>query len=101
MTEKEIKELVQLIKDNELYCTIELEADDTELSEDGMSYSSVVVHVCDDRHRSRDIIKLQIILDEDSETYFLDNTSYEYGEETIRKANAVNKYCKGLIKKHM
>lgn len=99
MTEKEIKELVQLIKDNELYCTLELEADETELSEDGMSYSSVAVHVCDDRHRG--IIKLQIMSDEDSETYFLDNESYQYGPEVTRQANPINKYCKGLIKKYM
>lgn len=101
MTEKEIKELIQLIKDNELYCRVDLETNETELSEDGMSYSYVRVRVYRDEQHIHDIFQLQLIADSEGETYFLENESYQHGEDVMRQANSAIKYCKHLIQKYM
>lgn len=101
MTEKEIKELIQLIKDNELYCRVDLETNETELSQDGLSYCEVMVHVYKDDEYKQDILTFQIILDDSNETYYLDDTSSQYGEEIVRKIFAVNDYCKYLMKMYM
>lgn len=101
MTEKELKELIQLIKDNELYCRVNLETNETELSEDGMSYSEIRVRVYRDKQHIHDIFQLQLIADSDGETYFLENESCQHGEDVMRQANSAIKYCKGLIKKYI
>ena len=101
MTEQELKELIGIIKDKGLYCNVELEADETELSEDGLSFSSVVVYVYADEQKAKEVIKLQIILDRTDETFFLDNMSYQYTDGTTQKANNVVTYCKHLIKRYM
>lgn len=101
MTENELKELIQLIKDNELYCRIDLETNETELSEDGMSYSYARVRVYRDEQHIHDIFQLQLIADPEGETYFLENESCQHGEDVMRQANSAIKYCKHLIKKYM
>ena len=73
MTEQELKELIGIIKDNGLCCNVELETDETELSEDGLSFLSMVVHVYADEQEIKEVLKLQIILDRANETFFLDN----------------------------
>lgn len=101
MTENELRELIQLIKDNELYCRVDLETNETELSEDVLSYSSLAVFVYKDEHCITEVLKFQMILDSDSETYYFENMSYKCDGETTRKANNVVSYCKYLIKKYM
>lgn len=101
MTEKEIKELIQLIKENGLFCKVDLETNETELSEDGLSYSYTRVRVYRDKQHIHDIFQLQLIADSDGETYFLENESCQHGEDVMRQANSAIKYCKGLIKKYI
>lgn len=101
MTNKDIRRLIKLIKDSELYCKVWLEADETGLSEDDICYSEIRVRAYRDEHHIHDIFQLQIISDSDGETYFLENESCQHGEDVVRQANGAIKYCKHLIKKYM
>lgn len=101
MTDKDIKRLIKLIKDSELYCRVNLETNETELSEDGMSYSAIRVRVYRDEKHIHDVFQLQLISDSNGETYYLDNESCQHGKDVVRQANDAIKYCKYLMKKNM
>lgn len=101
MTEKELKELIQLIKDNELYCRVNLKTNETELSEDGMSYFEIRVRVYRDEKYIHDVFQLQLISDSNGETYFLEDKSCQHGEDVMRQTKMAVKYCKYLMAKYM
>lgn len=101
MTEQDIKKLIKLIKSNGLYCNVQLEMNETGLLEGKLSYSEVRVRIYKDKKYKQEILTLQLLLNTDDETYFLDNESYQYGEKVIRQAYSVVEYCKYLIKKYM
>ncbi len=101
MTEKELKELIQLIKDNELYCRVDLETNETELSEDGLSYSEIRVRVYRDEQYIHGVFQLQLISGSGGDTYFLEDESCQHGEDVMRQTKRAVKYCKYLMAKYM
>lgn len=101
MTEKEIKELIQLIKENGLFCKVDLETNETELSEDGLSYSYTRVRVYRDKQHIHDVFQLQLISNSNGETYFLEDESCQHGEDVMRQTKMAVKYCKYLMTKYM
>lgn len=101
MTEKEVRELLQLIKSQHLFCNIELETDETYLLETATRYSSCVVHVYTDEDKERDVIIMQIDIDPKSQTYYLDDRSGGFNKDIQKHALFVSDYCKNLITRYI
>lgn len=101
MTEQQIKSCISLIKENGLYCEIELTTDEKHLLGGEVMYSCWVLHVYVDENKDDLIITLQIDVDPTDETYYLSDTSGACDKEIKEKAFPVVKYCKHLIRKYM
>lgn len=101
MTEQEIKELLQLVKNHNLYCNLELETDDTYLLEDTVRYSMCVAHIYADKEKDKTVIIMQLDIDPRSQTYYLDDSSGSFSEDIQKHALSVCRYCKDLIARYI
>lgn len=101
MTEQEIKELLQLVKNQNLYCNLELETDDTYLFEGTLRYSLCVANIYADKEKDRVIITMQLDIDPKSQTYYLDDISRRFSKDIQKHALVVSDYCKDLIARYM
>lgn len=101
MTESEVRELLKLIKNHNLYCNLELETDDTYLSEDTLRYSFCSAHIYTDKDKDIVIITMRLDINPENQTYYLDDTSGRFSEETQKLALPVCRYCKDLIARYV
>lgn len=101
MTKHEVKSLIELVKENNLYCEVELETDERYLLGDIVIYSLLVVHVYANEEKDKSVITFQLDLDPQSETYYLDDISGSYDEETQGRTFAISQYCRQLINQYM
>lgn len=101
MTEQEIRKLLNLIKNQNLFCDIDLETGETYLLGDIVIYSVLVAHVYADEEKDDAIITLQIDLDPTDGTHYLSDTSGACDKEIKEKAFPIVQYCKHLIRKYM
>lgn len=101
MTKHEVNSIIELVKENDLYCNVELETDERYLLGDIVIYSLLVVHVYADEKKNTALITLQIDLDPKSETYYLDDISGSYDEDIRDRIFPISQYCKHLINRYM
>lgn len=101
MTKHEVNSIIELVKENDLYCNVELETDERYLLGDIVIYSLLVAHVYADEKKNTALITLQIDLDPKSETYYFDDISGSYDEDIQKHALSVCRYCKDLIARYM
>lgn len=101
MTEQEIRKLLNLIKNQNLFCDIDLETGETYLLGDIVIYSVLVAHVYADDKKNTALITLQIDLDPKSETYYLDDISGSYDEDIKDRLFPISQYCRQLINQYM
>ena len=101
MTEQEINSIIELVKENDLYCNVELETDERYLLGDIVIYSLLVAHVYSDERKNTALITLQIDLDPKSETYYLDDISGSYDEDIRDRIFPISQYCRQLINQYM
>lgn len=101
MTAQEIKELLQLVKNQNLYCNVELETADTYLFDDTVGYSLCVAHIYADKEKDKTIITMQLDINPKSQTYYLDDISQRFSKDIQKHALVVSDYCKNLITKYM
>ncbi len=101
MTEQEIRKLLNLIKNQNLFCDIDLETGETYLLGDIVIYSVLVAHVYADEKKKTALITFQIDLDPKSETYYLDDISGSYDEDIKDRLFPISQYCRQLINQYM
>lgn len=101
MTEQEIRKLLNLIKNQSLFCDIDLETSETYLLGDIVIYSVLVAHVYADEKKDDSVITLQIDLDPKSETYYLDDISGSCDEDIRNRIFPISQYCRQLINQYM
>lgn len=101
MTKHEVNSIIELVKENDLYCNVELETDERYLLGDIVIYSLLVVHVYADDKKNTALITLQIDLDPKSETYYLDDISGSYDEDIRDRIFPISQYCRQLINQYM
>lgn len=101
MTEQEVRELLQLIKNQNLFCDIELETDDTYLFEDTVRYLSCVVHVYAEKEKDRVVINMQLDMNPEDETYYLNDMSGRFGTDIQKHTLPVSDYCKNVIARYI
>ena len=101
MTKHEIHSLIELVKENDLYCNVELETDERYLLGDVVIYSLLFAHVYADEDKDDSVITFQINLDPKSETYYLDDTSGSYDEDIKDRIFPISQYCRQLINQYM
>lgn len=101
MTEQEVRKLLNLIKNQNLFCEVDLETDETYLLGDIVIYSALVAYVYADEEKDDLAITLQINLHTTDGTHYLRDTSGACAKEIKEKAFPVVQYCKHLIRKYM
>lgn len=101
MTENEVRELLKLIKNHNLYCNLELETDDTYLFENTVRYSSCTAHIYVDKEKDMVVMTMRLDIDPENQTYYLDDTSGRFGKDIQKLALFVSDYCKDLIARYM
>ena len=101
MTKHEVKTLIELVKENDLYCDVELRTDERYLFGDIVIYSLLIANVYADEEKDDSIIIFQLDLDPKSETYYLYDTSGSYDEDIKNRMFPISQYCRQLISQYM
>lgn len=101
MTEQEVRELLQLIKNQNLYCDLELEIDETYLCENTPIYNSCLVHVYADKEKTRVVITMRLNVNPENQTYYLDDISGRFSKDIQHHALFISDYCKNVIARYI